>query len=259
QLTRTGALVGSPAFMSPEQAEGRELTTASDVFAVGAMLVLAATGRNPFVGASTPQTLYNVVHSHAEVTGVPAALRPVVEACLAKRPEYRPTPAQLLEAVGSVSARSGWPAPVQRQIESVRQEAERWTHHDGGPRAPGPRRRGARRFAAAAALTVLAGGTAVAVVLTKGGSPEPDPVAGRTLTLSDDQLRRIDTCRLLGPDVVGKLGQPLKSELVDSSVCTTKIATADGRQPVLTIGVGTAAATAKPTPDNLAGHPVLDT
>ncbi len=258
QLTGTGALVGSPAHMSPEQAEGRELTTASDVFAVGSMLVLAATGRDPFVGASTPQTLYNVVHNEADVTGVPAVLRPMVEACLAKHPGYRPTPTQLLETVGSISARAGWPASVQRQIETVRQEAERWVRHDGSPPEPSPRRRG-RGLVAAAALTAAIGVAAGAVALTNGGSPEPDPVAGRTLTMSDDQLRRIDTCRLLGIDVIGKLGQPLRPELVDSSVCATELATADGKRPVLTVGVGTSAATAKPTPDNLAGHPVLDT
>ncbi|MFI7668775.1 serine/threonine-protein kinase [Nocardia sp. NPDC049526] len=86
QLTNTGSLVGSPAFMSPEQAEGRPLTVASDVFSVGAMLLLAATGESPFLGASTPQTLYNVVHNRADTSRVPPVLRPVVDACLDRNP-----------------------------------------------------------------------------------------------------------------------------------------------------------------------------
>ncbi|WUC01150.1 serine/threonine protein kinase [Nocardia sp. NBC_00565] len=82
QLTSTGSLIGSPAYMSPEQAEGRQLSAASDVFSVGAMLLLAATGQSPFLGASTPQTLYNVVHNRADTSRVPTVLRPVLDACL---------------------------------------------------------------------------------------------------------------------------------------------------------------------------------
>ena len=47
-LTRTGLVVGSPGFMSPEQAEGREVGPASDIFSLGAVLAFAATGEAPF-------------------------------------------------------------------------------------------------------------------------------------------------------------------------------------------------------------------
>ncbi|MGW2705001.1 protein kinase domain-containing protein [Streptomyces sp. NPDC001340] len=83
EITHAGRLVGPPAFMSPEQAEGRELTLAGDVFSVGAVLFQACTGRSPFAGTSTPQTLYNVAHTEPDLTALPEELRGLVGRCLA--------------------------------------------------------------------------------------------------------------------------------------------------------------------------------
>lgn len=62
-LTHTGLVVGSPGFMSPEQAEGREVGPPSDVFSLGAVLTFAATGEGPFGAGSTAALVYRVVHS----------------------------------------------------------------------------------------------------------------------------------------------------------------------------------------------------
>src|ERR1700733_11429371 len=62
-LTRTGIVVGSPGFMSPEQAEGRPVGPPSDVFSLGAVLTFAATGEGPFGEGSTVALLYRVVTS----------------------------------------------------------------------------------------------------------------------------------------------------------------------------------------------------
>lgn len=260
QLTSTGSLIGSPAFMSPEQAEGRELTTASDVFSVGAMLVLAATGHNPFAGESTPQTLYNVVHTAADTSAVPAILRPVVDACMAKNPANRPTAEQLLGAMDAVSARAAWPSEVQRAIARDIGEAKRWDATDGQPAGPGGGRR-RRRWAIAAAILVMIvlGGGAFAWVRDR--SAAPDPLAHRTLSMSDDQLRLVDTCRLLGSDVIGSVGQPDQAVLTNSAVCSAKVTMPDGRQPTMTVGVGVSAATPgiERTGDSVVGRPILDT
>jgi serine/threonine protein kinase len=102
ELTHTGSIIGSPGFMSPEQADGRPLTPASDVFSLGGLLAMAATGRAPFGGGSTPQVLYNVVHSRPDLGSLPPELRRLIEPCLAKDPAQRPTPAQILDFLGPV-------------------------------------------------------------------------------------------------------------------------------------------------------------
>lgn len=125
-LTRTGLVIGSPAFMSPEQAEGERLTAAGDVFSLGSVLVLAATGRSPFVGSSTLRTLYDVVHAEPDLSGVPTGLRGIVERCLAKDPAARPSPAELLELLGPVAPTGRqWPPAVHRMIAAQRADIDR--------------------------------------------------------------------------------------------------------------------------------------
>ena len=86
RLTRTGAVTGTPAFMSPEQATGQEHTPAGDVFALAGVLVFAATGHGPFGSAQPADLLYRVRYAEADLTGVPADLAPVLARCLAKDP-----------------------------------------------------------------------------------------------------------------------------------------------------------------------------
>ncbi|GAA5100747.1 serine/threonine-protein kinase [Nocardia iowensis] len=260
QLTSTGTLLGSPAFMSPEQASGHELSTASDVFSVGAMLVLAATGQRPFLGASAPQTLYNVVHQHPDTSRVPSVLRHLVAACLDKNPANRPDPTQLIDSVAAITARAAWPAGIRRQIIQDRAEAERWADSGGEvPDRPAPRRT-ARWVAAAAVLVLLAAGAVTIFLVDRGSPPEAaDPLANRTLELTDEQLRLADTCALLGNDVVGSLGQPVKPELADSSRCGTPFVETDGRQVRMDLAVGTSVAAGRQLAEQVADRSVLDT
>ncbi|MEU9994390.1 serine/threonine-protein kinase [Streptomyces sp. NPDC050848] len=100
-LTSTGALVGSPGFMSPEQVRGDKLTPASDIFCLGSVLVYAATGRSPFGTADSGvhATMFRIAHDEPDLTDLPAELSGLVRACLAKDPARRPSAAELAETI----------------------------------------------------------------------------------------------------------------------------------------------------------------
>jgi serine/threonine protein kinase len=100
-LTRTGMVVGSPGFMSPEQAEGRPVGPASDIFSLGAVLTFSATGEGPFGEGSTVALLYRVVTGEPNTQGVPGEIRPLIQHCLVKDPGQRPTAAQLLDQLST--------------------------------------------------------------------------------------------------------------------------------------------------------------
>ncbi|WP_426404439.1 bifunctional serine/threonine protein kinase/MFS transporter [Streptomyces sp. R-07] len=101
--TRTGMLIGSPGFMSPEQVRGLELTPASDVFCLGAVLVYAATGRLLFGATDTGLNahLFRVAEEEPDLTGVPESLLDLVRACLEKDPAARPTPERIADLTGA--------------------------------------------------------------------------------------------------------------------------------------------------------------
>lgn len=103
--TETGKLIGTPPFMAPEQfRRPREVGPAADVFALGSVMVHAATGRGPFDSDSPYVVAYQVVHDEPDLAGVPGNLAPLVSRCLAKEPEDRPTPDELMHELRSVAA-----------------------------------------------------------------------------------------------------------------------------------------------------------
>ena len=114
-LTQAGLVVGSPGFMSPEQATGYEVGPPSDIFNLGAVLAFAATGEGPFGTGTTAALLYRVVHGTPSLDGVPPAVRPLIERCLAKDPSQRPTASGLLAEVGALQPDGNWlPASITR-------------------------------------------------------------------------------------------------------------------------------------------------
>ncbi|MGW7262861.1 protein kinase domain-containing protein [Streptomyces sp. NPDC054842] len=119
--TETGKLIGTPPFMAPEQfRRPREVGPAADVFALGSVMVHAATGRGPFDSDSPYVVAYQVVHDEPDLTGVPENLAPFVARCLAKEPEDRPTPDELMRELRSVAASYDTQAfiPAQRAVPS---------------------------------------------------------------------------------------------------------------------------------------------
>ncbi|WP_431679998.1 serine/threonine-protein kinase [Kitasatospora sp. KL5] len=114
-LTRSGYVVGSPGYLSPEQASGEPAGPAGDVFSLGAVLAFAATGTAPFgEGVSAAVLLYRVLHEEPALDGITGPLHDAVRACLAKHAADRPTPAELraLLAPGAVPAGGDWLPPA---------------------------------------------------------------------------------------------------------------------------------------------------
>lgn len=112
-LTRTGTMPGTPGFMSPEQLTARPVGPACDVFALGAVLVFAATGAGPFGTGSGHVLNFRTVYEEPDLSALPAALRAVVARCLAKGPGERPGPAELLDLLAG-APRGGQATPVGR-------------------------------------------------------------------------------------------------------------------------------------------------
>ncbi|MEV8060542.1 DUF4328 domain-containing protein [Streptomyces antimycoticus] len=104
-LTMTGAVVGSPGFMSPEQVRGEPVTAASDVFCLGSVLAFAATGRQPFgnVDSGIHALMYRIAQEEPDLVGLPEGARGLVTACLNKDPAKRPSVDELIAATQPVT------------------------------------------------------------------------------------------------------------------------------------------------------------
>jgi serine/threonine protein kinase len=108
-LTGTNIVIGSPGYLSPEQAESdRGVGPATDIFALGAVLCYAATGRSPWGTGSTVALIYRVVHGEPDLADVPDEIRSLVARCMAKLPQQRPTAADILVELGEPELISGW-------------------------------------------------------------------------------------------------------------------------------------------------------
>jgi hypothetical protein len=95
-LTGTGHMVGSPGFMSPEQAEGLAVGPASDIFSLAGVLIYAARGDGPFGTGDTAALLYRVVHGTPNLDQVPDGLRPLIMRSLSRDATRRPTATEFL-------------------------------------------------------------------------------------------------------------------------------------------------------------------
>ncbi|MEU7981967.1 protein kinase [Micromonospora sp. NPDC049081] len=115
QHTRTHQMVGTVSYMAPERfdtASGRAVGPAADIFAWGAVVAYAATGRNPFGGDSATATAMRILTQPPDLTGLRGPLRELVSRALEKDPDVRPTARELLDGLLTVTAPAGVPAPA---------------------------------------------------------------------------------------------------------------------------------------------------
>jgi outer membrane protein assembly factor BamB len=139
-LTSAESLLGTPSFMSPEQAQGQPAGPASDVFSLGGVVYFAATGENPFGTGHPAVMLYRIVQTEPDLERLPTRLRDLIAACLAKDPARRPSPAELCTALMDVvppgdSPAAFWPAPVAQLIRD-HQAGLAMGPRDSGPHSP---------------------------------------------------------------------------------------------------------------------------
>ncbi|MGW1752403.1 protein kinase domain-containing protein [Streptomyces sp. NPDC002092] len=117
-ITGTGNRVGTPAYMSPEHLREGRSDTASDVFSLAGTLVYAATGRAPFGDGTGVDVMHRVAFEDprpeviGQISAADAELGSLLTACLAKEPERRPTPQELIDASGARAFLSTWPEPL---------------------------------------------------------------------------------------------------------------------------------------------------
>ncbi|MDV9178580.1 bifunctional serine/threonine-protein kinase/ABC transporter substrate-binding protein, partial [Streptomyces sp. W16] len=206
ELTSDSLVVGTPGFLSPEQARALPVSAASDVFSLGCVLAYTATGRLPFGTGAADALLYRTVHDTPDLDGVEdVELRSLLERCLAKEPEARPQvteiDAELVEDAPTGSI--GWlPDPVVRMVadRSARMLALPGIEPTEVPEEPAPPSPGRRRV-----LALAAGGTAL---LAAGG------VAAVWAVLRNND-RTTPASSATGPDwaigVHADLSGPLKS------------------------------------------------
>ncbi|MFI9552072.1 serine/threonine-protein kinase [Nonomuraea endophytica] len=95
-LTMTSSIVGTPAYMAPEQLAGAGIGPATDVFAWAGVMVYAATGSPPFGNDSLPAVITRIQHADPDLGDLTGSLRPIVTRCLAKNPAARPTMQEVL-------------------------------------------------------------------------------------------------------------------------------------------------------------------
>jgi serine/threonine protein kinase len=173
-VTATQTTIGTPAYMSPEQAQGLTVGPSSDIFSLGSVLAFAASGVSPFGGGEMFAVGFRVVHGQPDLARVPASVLPVIEACLAKDPAARPDLGQLLGTVAASAAAYPeiapgrfWPDQVAAVVESTEYKP---TEYKPAP-APSP------------TVTSLASPATTSVPSPALASPETHHVQPRQYTL----------------------------------------------------------------------------
>ncbi len=190
-LTSTGMVIGSPGFMAPEQILGEETGTGADVFALGCVLMYAATGQLPFGNGASNQhaVMYRIVESAPDLTGVgDAPLRELIGRCLTKKPAERPGVDVLLADIGTsespgAALRGGAWLPPQLLARLARQAAVLLDADVPGAEVAGA------SGAVGAAGAAGAGEASVARPDVATADLRPEPVGGAEVGAGDGPVR----------------------------------------------------------------------
>lgn len=153
QLTVTRGSIGTPAYMAPEQArDTRQATAASDIFALGATMLFAATGHAPYQGETVMDVLVQLATGPPDLSGLPPELAEIVVACLERDPRNRPTSASVLARIApELAATDGLGSPplpgealaLIEEYRRIPQSSAEWGAAAGGVSMPSAQARAA--------------------------------------------------------------------------------------------------------------------
>ncbi|WP_406368363.1 protein kinase [Streptomyces sp. NBC_00647] len=183
-VTRTGVMTGTPGWISPEHYRTGAVGPHGDVFAWGALVAYAATGRLPFGNGAADAVAFRVMSAEPDLDGVPADLLPLVENALSKEPADRPNATQLASSAAELLAcqatavttpDDGWqPTLISDLIGSLRWDPA--PQDDASWPAPTRHRNRAQLYVAVAAAAAILGSIGGAVAASQ--SSDDDPGAG---------------------------------------------------------------------------------
>jgi serine/threonine protein kinase len=175
QLTKTGMLVGTPQYMSPEQAQGEDVGFATDIYALGIVAYQMLSGRVPFQGTTPHAILYQQIHElppplRSVRSGLPPAVDSVLNAALAKEPRARYASAGKFAQALATTVAGG--APVPPPVPPTPRPGAPPARAARAPTRPAPpRRRSLLWLWALAAVAVVVVVLVVILLLTGGPSP----------------------------------------------------------------------------------------
>ena len=213
-LTRTGSVVGSSGWISPQHYKGEAASFADDVFAWGALVAYAATGRPPFGGGAADAVAYRVLHEEPDLTGMSGPLATLVHQALDKSARRRPSAADLVRQISGGQVDS---------TEAATQVVTALLHHgwSGVPEAPtrryrtdlspGPVRKGPGRALALGAgalsllLVVVAGAWWLGQAARGADAPEEDSSEAEGTTVAEPESAALVTTT---PAWVGWAAEP---------------------------------------------------
>lgn len=183
-LTRGQLILGTPYYMSPEQALGKKIDTRTDIFSLGVVMFEMLTGHRPFQGSNVTETVLQILTKPTpdlEVLAEAASpeLLAIVQKCLQKQPGDRFSADELAEALATVPDAAGGRMPTREQAIPTMA-----LPHPGARREPAPLR--------------ATSPTAYAPPPTQ--PREPDPIARkvqRALVTDDDAVTREILCSVL--------------------------------------------------------------
>ncbi|GAB4463733.1 MAG: hypothetical protein OHK0029_32860 [Armatimonadaceae bacterium] len=183
-ITRPGTIVGSPAFMSPEQARGESATPASDLWSLAVVLYAMLAGHAPFRGENIPSVLYQIMHqAPPPIPGIPGDIQKILNRALDPEPAKRyPNASAMASAfLSAVAAATGEPITVSSTV------------YEAAPVVPGrlkdaPVRRQSRKplpaFVPVAAVSILALGFGALLYQRGAFTPSPPEVVSSPAPVS---------------------------------------------------------------------------